>query len=246
MAAGSALSEGTYKDIANTDTEIKAIFEAACGSGLRRDTTYKFVFLKSIIDCLGVVDTDYKINFDQLFMRFTEIYWPLVVGYDLRQKAANKDNKISYVEQILLDAAMEYQTGSNSTFNDIPVAKRTEIVDAVKQKCKVNVVGALFGDTQECFYSFSKKDEWIQLNPKVYKYLMRNKDEIEALNYKAWADYYEKIQAVENIQRLGDLVGAGEKSGPEIYRILLGKTFERTLLSVSVLVPVIFTLFRVA
>ena len=39
-----------------------------------------------------------------------------------------------------------------------------DISHQAKMKCKKYVVGALFEDTNRLFYSFSKKEEWIQIN----------------------------------------------------------------------------------
>ena len=45
--------------------------------------------------------------------------------------------------------------------------------------CKKYVVGALFSDMNEIFYSFNKKEEWIELNPTMVKFINDNKDIIE-------------------------------------------------------------------
>jgi hypothetical protein len=112
------------------------------------------------------VKDGFRLTFDQLFQRFTEIYWPLVVGYGLHQKVGNESQ--SYVEQYLLEAASTYSMGLDSNFRDLSKNQQREIVKTVKQKCKVNVVGALYGDTKGIFYSFSRKEEWIEINPLTF------------------------------------------------------------------------------
>ena len=42
---------------------------------------------------------------------------------------------------------------------------------------------------KQILYSFSKKDEWIELNPIVYNFLKRHREEIQEMNYNAWAEF---------------------------------------------------------
>ena len=55
------------------------------------------------------------------------------------------------------------------------------------------MVDALFEDTQRLFYSFSKKDEWIKLNPKMYSFICERREEIEKLNNYEWAHFLGKV-----------------------------------------------------
>lgn len=49
----------------------------------------------------------------------------------------------------------------------------------VKQGCKDNVVGALYGDLQGLLYSFDIKAGWIQFNPIMYEFICKHKVAIE-------------------------------------------------------------------
>ena len=60
------------------------------------NSSYKFVFLKSIIDCLDKKDTLGKIGFDILFERFTSISWNLVLKYGISQKVKSTGKKQRY------------------------------------------------------------------------------------------------------------------------------------------------------
>ena len=60
---------------------------------------------------------------------------------------------------------------------------KIKISHKVKMKCKENVVGALYRDSKDTIYSFSKKGEYIQLNPLVYQFMTKHKKILEKMNY---------------------------------------------------------------
>lgn len=191
--AGAALKEGTYLTGDFTQEQIRDALYNVFSDTSKKDTSYKFVFLKSIIDCMYDYENEdgFKLSFDQLFYRFTEIYWPIVVNYGFRQKvgAGNK----SYAEQIIAEASIIYGMDGQLQFSELTKSQQNEIVKDIKKKCKNNVVGALYGDTKRIFYSFSKKDEWVEINPLVLQFLNKNQEEIQKMNYVAWAKFMTRI-----------------------------------------------------
>lgn len=221
--AGSALKEGTFLKGKYTEDEIRDAITSVFATSSKKDSSYKFVFLKAIIDCMYNVEDGFKLSFEQLFQRFTEIYWPVVVGYDLHQKVGV--DSLSYVEQILIDAASTYGLGVNSKFTDLTKNQQRDIVKAVKQKCKINVVGALYGDTKGIFYSFSRKDEWIDINPLVFHFLMKNGDEIQEINYKAWAEFMDRVNEPVTEERVRKQYGKPTGTGPSLSHQILKSTF---------------------
>ena len=50
-------------------------------------------FFKSIVDCLNNIGISGRISFEQVFTRFTEISWNIIVKYNVRQKAVTLDHK---------------------------------------------------------------------------------------------------------------------------------------------------------
>lgn len=88
--AGFNLKEGQYEVRYVSDDELWSAVSVVFTNKSKNDTSYKFGFLKSIIDNLYNVDSDLKLTFDQLFSKFGEIYWNLVLKYGLRQKAATQ------------------------------------------------------------------------------------------------------------------------------------------------------------
>lgn len=95
--AGFDLKEGRYITGKITDDELWSAFSCVFSSRSRNDTSYKFGFLKSIIDNLYNVDENLELTFDQLFSKFAEIYWNLILKYNLRQKAQTSDNKKAFI-----------------------------------------------------------------------------------------------------------------------------------------------------
>lgn len=225
--AGYDLKEGYYEPREVSDDELWSAFSCVFSSRSRNDSSYKFGFLKSIIDNLYNVDEKLKLNFDQLFSKFAEIYWNLILKYDLRQKARTKDNKKSHIEQILLNAKEKYQIIDIIPFESLSNEMMIEISRQVKVKCKTCVVGALFEDTKRLFYSFSKKEEWIQINPQMYEFLCKHKIVIEKLNYYEWARFLEKVNEDKPVDHmLTKIEESSKRNNLSYYRQILFEEFE--------------------
>lgn len=77
--AGYDLKSGSYDERPVSDDELWAAFACVFSAKSKNDTSYKFGFLKSIIDNLYNVDAELKLSFDQLFSKFGEIYWNLIL-----------------------------------------------------------------------------------------------------------------------------------------------------------------------
>ena len=167
MARGYDLPYGTYVDRQLSDDEMWSAFSFLFSGKSRNDTSYKFGFLKSILDNLYNVDKNLKLTFDQLFSKFTEIYWNLVLKHHILQKSPGKNNRMSALERVLTNAQTLYQIEDGIPFESLTDDMMFRICKRVKQQCKENVVGALFADLSGYFYSFSKKEEWIQINPQT-------------------------------------------------------------------------------
>ena len=225
--AGFDLKEGRYITEPVSDDDLWSALSCVFSSRSRNDTSYKFGFLKSIIDNLYNVDDNLKLNFDQLFSKFAEIYWNLILKYDLRQKAKTSDNKKSFIEQILLRAKEKYGIMEIIPYESLSPEMMLEISRQVKLKCKTCVVGALYGDTKRLFYSFSKKKEWIQINPRMYEFLCKHKIIIEKLNYYEWARFLEKVNEDKTADHiLTKIDESSKRNNLSYYRQILFEEFE--------------------
>jgi hypothetical protein len=190
--AGFDLKEGTYKLADYTDSDLWSSFKRVFSSKTKNSSTYKFVFLKAIMDCLENGKTRERFDFYEIFERFTEIYWIMVVNYGLKQGTSKQ--RRTYVEQTLQDYAGITGEGSTTKirFADLNDEVRSNIVGRIVKDCKKYVVGALYSDTLEMFYSFNKKEEWIKINPVMIDFVKRHKASIEELNLYEISNFMEK------------------------------------------------------
>lgn len=222
---GYDLSEAIYKDGKYSEEELWKAFRNVFSTKTQNSSSYKFVFLKSIIDCIHRYNKN-KYTFYEVFERFTEIYWVLIVKYGLAQN--NSSTRETYVEQIL----KEYVRCANVDkklaiqFNDLSMSEKEKIVRQVTKKCKKYVVGALFGDTNELFYSFSKRKEYIELNPVMKEFVLRHEGSIEELNYFELTKFIDKVNSRDKIDSIVQEKNMKKEGTLEAYRKLLYDEFE--------------------
>ena len=225
--AGFDLKEGEYEARNASDDELWSAFACVFSSKSKNNSSYKYGFLKSIIDNLYNVDEDLKLSFDQLFSKFGEIYWNLILKHGLRQKAITKDNRETYLEQVLHSAVDKYQILEPIPYESLTPDMMLDVSHQVKMKCKTYVVGALFEDTKHLFYSFSKKGEWIKINPVMYEFVCKHKVVIEKLNYYEWARFLERVNEDEVATKLLDKIDeSAKRNNLSYYRQILYEEFE--------------------
>ncbi|WMC92330.1 HNH endonuclease signature motif containing protein [Kineothrix sp. MB12-C1] len=227
LMAGYDLKEESYIQKQLTEDDLWSIFSGMFSSKVSHDTSYKYGFFKSILDSLYNADENLVLTFDQLFYKFTEIYWNLVLKYNLRQKAKTKDGRETSLERVLKEALNKQEIIADVSFEAISDEMKIKISHKVKMKCKENVVGALFGDSKHTLYSFSKKSEYIQLNPLVYAFMTKHKIILEKMNYFEWAKYLEKVNEKSSTRNLlNNLDTITFRSDLSVYRRILFEEFE--------------------
>lgn len=145
--AGFDLKEGMYEVRNTTGDELWSAFACVFSSKSRNDSSYKYGFLKAIIDNLYNVDTDLKLSFDQIFSKFGEIYWNLILKHGLRQKAAPNDSRETYLEQVFRAAVQKYKILEPIPYESLTDEMMLDVAHQVKMKCKKYVVGALFEES---------------------------------------------------------------------------------------------------
>lgn len=183
MAAGHDLKEGQYLKAHVSEDELWSAFSYLFSGQSKNSSSYKFGFLKSILDNLYNVDRDLTLTFDQLFSKFAESYWNLFLKYGIRQQPVTKGDKRTALERVLFEAEKSYNIALEVPFERLTEQMKDYVCNNVKKKCKNNVVGALYGDLSGYIYSFSKKEEWVQFSPYAYEFLCKHKLAIEKLNY---------------------------------------------------------------
>ncbi len=229
MAAGYLLKEAKYDSRQLSDDEMWSLFAYLFSSKSVNDTSYKFGFLKSILDNLYNVDEELTLSFNQLFSKFAEIYWNLVLKHHILQKNPGKNNRRSELENVLYAAKERFLIEEEIPFESITDEMKYYVCHNVKQKCKQNVVGALYADLGGAFYSFSKQGEWIKLNPQMYEFVCKHKVAIEKLNYYEWARFLERVNEDAVIDHLLSKIDEStERKNLTYYRDILFQEFENT------------------
>lgn len=202
MDTGYELNYGNYDDRHITDDEKWSAFSNCFLSQLNSIESYKFAFLKSILDNLYNVDMHLILTFDQLFYTFTELYWNLILKCKLRQMAPNNKDKRPVIESLFIISAKMYGVDKETIYESLDENFKSNINNQVKMKCKENIVGELFVETNKIFYSFNVKEEWIKFNPLMYEFVCKYKLILEKLNYYEWANFLEKANNNLNILHL--------------------------------------------
>ena len=225
------LMEGEYKKGKLTEEQMWEAFKWLFSEKSLNDSSYKFIFLKSIIDCMEMKEPDGRISFDALFDRFTNISWSLVLKYKINQKVKARGKKASLLEQDLIDF---FESGGYEKYipiSEISKNNRERLVRKVKRDCKRYVVGALYGDMKELLYSFSRKGEWIVLNHQMESFIEKHKELIESLNYYKWAVFYQKINSEMTAKNCMELLAPGfeKRKSESIFRTILAYEFEREI-----------------
>lgn len=147
--------------------------------------------------------------------------------HGLKQKAMVYDNRETYLEQVLRAAVNKYQILQHIPYESLTPEMMIDISHQVKMKCKKYVVGALFEDTNRLFFSFSKREEWLQINPVMYEFICKHKVVIEKLNSYEWARFLEKVNEESITTKLLEKIdGSSKRSNLSMYRQILYDEFE--------------------
>lgn len=225
--AGHELAQAQYENRILSDDEMWSAFSNLFSSNSKNSSSYKFGFLKAIMDNLYNVDQNLMLTFDQIFSTFTEIYWNLVLKHGIRQQPVIQRSNGTYLEQALTAITGKYNISGEIPFESISDKAKIEVCKRVKSKCKINVVGALYGDTKGLFYSFSRREEWLQFNSQMYEFVCKHKLAIEKINYYEWAKYLERINDDSVMDHLLTKIDkSSERENLSIYREILFEEFE--------------------
>jgi len=165
------------KEVKN-DNEIWLYLSKLFSSKTRNTTSYKFVFLRCILENIYNLDTNLCITIDSLFMKFTEIYWNLVVLNKLSQcstKSSVEIELIHYIDTSLVNIG-------TIEFNSLPNTIKDQLYERVTKVGKKYVIGALYGDFDGSIYEFSKISNLIKLSPKFYEFFRNYNKIIYSLN----------------------------------------------------------------
>lgn len=194
MAAGYDLKEGKYDQTYKSAMDIKNTLTLFFEKTSKKESTYKYAMFKAILDNVdAATDRTYKISFDQLFTRFSEIYWVLAFEHKIPQKAPSVKTPQTLAEKIIGETVAKYKIRRKTTFRSLSGNIQREVIQRMKHKCSKYVFGALYAETNQLLYSFSKEKEWIKLNPLIVNYIRKHEKTIQLKNYQAWGSFYANV-----------------------------------------------------
>lgn len=229
--AGWDLKSGSRTKDDLDEEYIWSLFNYVFSDESRKRNTYKFGLIKAILDNIFSGESKEQgiyYTYEQLFAKFAENYWNLVVKYHLRQMRRDGKSEYSKIEKIFREAITENPVLSILEFASIEEAKRKTIIKMVAQECKKNVVGALYNDFEGTIYSFDLKENGLTLNPCIYDFILKYKYELEKLNYYSWARMLEQINKDDVLIRVIDKLelSTPRRDNLSVYREILRKEFE--------------------
>ena len=229
--AGWDLKSGSITEYNPSEDKIWSLFNFVFSDSSRKRNTYKFGLLKALLDnVFNGKQTQEGIYFTykELFGKFAENYWNLVVKYNLKQMRKDGKSIYSKVEVILKQVVAEDNVLINIEFDSIDEKRKQLIINKVTTECKKCVVGAIYEDFEGVIYSFDLKDTGLTLNHSVYEFMLKHKSELEKLNYYAWARFLEQVNEDNALIRVIEKLelATPKRADLSVYREILRKEFE--------------------
>jgi 5-methylcytosine-specific restriction endonuclease McrA len=218
------------KDYVSEDY-LWSLFNFVFSSNSKKRSTYKFALIKAILDNLfnsQKENLSLFISYNDIFTKFTEGYWNLIVKYGIHQMRNSTSSTYTMIEQFFNEEIQNNPFEKELEFSSLSEESQNILVQKVSVDCKRNVVGALYNDFQGAVYSFNLHGEGLLFNVYAFNFMMKYKLELEKLNYYAWAKFIEQVNE-ESV--LSKLINKLELSVPQrdnlfIFRTVLYKEFE--------------------
>lgn len=197
--AGHRLKDGELEDNSKADFFLclaHSLFEG------KHSATYKFGFLKSLLDNLFDARKEgdfYYLDLHVLGKTFAMIYWNAVVLYGIPQMVTTRNGKMSGIVRVFKEMVGE-NPNVRANFDSLAPAIQKEAFHRSYPVFLANVIGAFYEDTGHYLYGFSKKKHELWLNDNSMNFLSNNKNLIEQVNYYEWLKMSEKILRDHNLE----------------------------------------------
>lgn len=193
--AGWTLDHGEIK-LCNEEDFLPLISSSLfCG---KHTTTYKYCFLKSLLENLYSVDDKYAISFNKIGETFSGVFWNMINVYGIPQMTSYCTGARSVYERIIFELVNKKPYLKGVHFDSINTADRNTYLKSVYPEFVKNVIGAFYDDTNGSIFGFSKKDKKLWFSNKSYEFLIRNRFIIEQVNYYEWLKMIESILKANN------------------------------------------------
>ncbi|MBM7602804.1 5-methylcytosine-specific restriction endonuclease McrA [Metabacillus crassostreae] len=218
---GHKLKVGELREIYLTDEEIWRIFTIVLSKKSVKSSTYKYALIKALIENLYQINEDFELKYDQLAYSFSKIYWNLVVHHNLlNQNSGQTARVVSIIKEEQIKSAIP----TEMVFDKLDDTLQIKLINKVKTTMKINVFGALYGDTRGSFYAFDHKKETLKLNPAVHGFMLNYQRLLVNLTNYHMAAMIEQLNEVPSINYLlGKVESIAKRSSL--------KPFEKVLLT---------------
>lgn len=147
---------------------IWSFFSRFYSTKSKNTTSYKFVFLRSIFENIYNFDENLTIPIDMLFVKFTEIYWNLVVLIGLKQHSTKSSVESELKKIVTRD------TIPNISFESLTNTQKNHIIKEITLVGKQYVIGAVYGDFEGSMYSFNKKLGFLTLSKDYFRFIQNH------------------------------------------------------------------------
>lgn len=188
---GWSTSRGSATNPSITPDQIWGYYNILFSNRSTNTASYKFGFIRALLENLYNVDTDYRVDFDLLFWSFTCLYWNLVIRHGLAQ--VTKSHNQSAMERVLRELQERHAIPADVGFDSLPQELQREIVLQVKAEGKRYVIGAVWGDTEGTFYEFDLGKELLRINPPVYHLMQQYQEALYRLNSYEFVKFLQKV-----------------------------------------------------
>ena len=216
---GWLLKEYSINNDFHSDDELWSAVNNILSGRVRFTTSYKFCFLKAILDNIYNVNQNLELPMADLFARFTEIYWNLVVKHSLRQI---REGRKSSINILIEETKTRNMACPELPFERLTQIERERLIALAAKDCSRYVVGALCTDLRYIVYGFDKQKTYIKFNYFAYMFLLKYAYIIGKLNYFEWIKFLESVNDKENAHDIaGCLDDSSQRTDLSRYRKLL-------------------------
>lgn len=157
--SGWNLQQGTIPFRPLSESGVIRIVNVALSPAKMHTTTYKYAFFKAVLDNLFNVNLEsHFLDYDAIALRFTEIYWNLVLNFHLKQMPASQRTAMTAVERKLFEFCWKHgfdhsQKQQIFPFESLRSDLQLEVAKAIRREMLKYVVGAFYKDTEGQLYS---------------------------------------------------------------------------------------------
>ncbi|MCQ2574274.1 MAG: hypothetical protein MJ182_10305 [Treponema sp.] len=197
MAEGWNRNEGKVPFRYLSDEEVKDFVAKLTSTEQFHTTSYKYAFFQALLDNLSNVDkTTGYLSYDDIARSFANQYWDQTLKIKQSQMITHDRASSSVAEKIIINFCHENTINEYKCFQNLSSDQIETLIKKFKTSIvKKDVLGAFWKDTEGQFYSFSKQDPGIYMNPSCYTALTRNQTLFANQNKSAWYGFLNKVNS---------------------------------------------------